>query len=60
MVSLTEPLSFCMFDCYRKICKRRHSFTVAINKKIEALPTEHTFLKDEKMNLIIKFMSKQT
>ena len=41
VVSLTEPLSFCVFDYYRKICKRRQPFTVAINKKIETLLSIH-------------------
>ena len=30
-VSLTGPLSFCVFEYYRQICKRKQSFTVAID-----------------------------
>ena len=31
VVSLTGPLSFCAFEYYRQICKRKQSFTVAID-----------------------------
>ena len=41
VVSLTEPLSFCVLDYHRKICERKQPFTVAINKKIETLLSIH-------------------
>ena len=46
-----------VFEYYRKICKRKQPFTVAINKNRDL--TQHTFSKDEKANLLIKFISKQ-
>ena len=42
VASLTEPLSFCVFDYYRKVCKRKQLFTtVAINKNTEILLSIH-------------------
>ena len=42
------PLSFCVFDYSRKICKRKQQFTLAINKTTEILVFRIHFQKMKK------------
>lgn len=56
VASLTEPLSFYVSDCDRKI---KQQFTVIIKKNLTSYLTYTVFSKDEKVNQVTKFMSKQ-